>query len=301
MSTVRVYKSTDPGAPPHPSALRGSMAALLRACLVTGYGAMTPAGWEEPFAEAGNYAAFRQAINQTVFFHINDATGDADITTMTMAESLSDVQTIAGNVGAVYFGKQYSSTYNTFWRVIADEQTCYVLLNSYWGPILHGFGKFDSFLANDQNNSFVAGHVSSTIMSNNSVTNNGLNKLFNLGTGVSDFKLHKSLNNTAAQTAAIIGYGGMLYPGGGTDYTPPTNTPLDYGVIPMFITEPSTGVPDEKKVVRGKCRGLYFPTMKRPVAQDTVVTIGTDTFVALNLHCGASAAEGQVFAKLDAW
>jgi len=38
MSTVRVYKSTDQGAPAHPSATRGSMAALLRACLVTGYG-----------------------------------------------------------------------------------------------------------------------------------------------------------------------------------------------------------------------------------------------------------------------
>ncbi len=38
MSTVRVYRSTDPGAPPHPSATRGSMAALIRACLVAGYG-----------------------------------------------------------------------------------------------------------------------------------------------------------------------------------------------------------------------------------------------------------------------
>jgi hypothetical protein len=38
MSTVRVYRSTDPGAPAHPSATLGSQAAQLRACLVTGYG-----------------------------------------------------------------------------------------------------------------------------------------------------------------------------------------------------------------------------------------------------------------------
>ena len=57
---VRVYRSTDQGAPVV-NGTPGTLIALLRACLVDGYGSQQPAGWSMPFANAGyTKAVFKQ-------------------------------------------------------------------------------------------------------------------------------------------------------------------------------------------------------------------------------------------------
>lgn len=166
MSTVRVYKSTDPGAPPHPSALRGSMAALLRACLVVGYGsgedAKVPAGWEEPFVESGNYAVFRATQGTArMFYQIDDNQPDADVTIMTMFDSMSDAASGSGDRGSVYFGK-YDPGYSTKWMVIADEKTAYFWSSCQYDGLLHGFGEYTSLIKDDPCPAFISGHWTST-------------------------------------------------------------------------------------------------------------------------------------------
>ncbi len=163
MSTVRIYRSTDPGAPPHPSSVRGSMAALLRACLVTGWtsGDFTaePAGWEEPFEEINGYACFR-ALQGTaqMFYQIDDFTTNDNVTLMTMFDSMGDAQSGTGSRGAVYFGKWYNATESQHWVVIADEKTCYVVLDGQDWNIIHGFGEYTSLIDNDPCPAFISGH-----------------------------------------------------------------------------------------------------------------------------------------------
>ncbi len=163
MSTVRIYQSTDPAAPPHPSNVRGSMAALLRACLVTGYGNgadhKEPAGWEEPYPETNNKACFR-AVEGTArqFYQVNDQDYDQDVTYCTSFDSMSSAETGEGARGAVYLGKWYDSSHSQHWAVIADERTCYVVLQSQDSYILHGFGEYHSLIDDDPCPSFIAGH-----------------------------------------------------------------------------------------------------------------------------------------------
>jgi hypothetical protein len=60
---TRVYRSTDPGAPVLRGSV-GSLIAVLRACLVDGYGALAPAGWSMPYTDGQTppqRAHFRQA------------------------------------------------------------------------------------------------------------------------------------------------------------------------------------------------------------------------------------------------
>ena len=60
---VRVYKSTDPGAPVL-DGTAGSLISVLRACLVDGYGTQAPAGWSMPYTDGltpPQRAHFRQA------------------------------------------------------------------------------------------------------------------------------------------------------------------------------------------------------------------------------------------------
>jgi hypothetical protein len=60
---TRVYKSTDPGAPTL-NGQAGSLIAVLRACLVDGFGSNPPLGWSMPYTDGNNpplRAHFRQA------------------------------------------------------------------------------------------------------------------------------------------------------------------------------------------------------------------------------------------------
>jgi hypothetical protein len=60
---TRVYKSTDPGAPTLNGQV-GSLIAVLRACLVDGFGSLPPLGWSMPYTDGNNpplRAHFRQA------------------------------------------------------------------------------------------------------------------------------------------------------------------------------------------------------------------------------------------------
>ncbi len=174
MSTVHIYKSTDPGAPAHPSSERGSMAALLRACLIDGYGSgddwFDPAGWEEPYGEVNHYACFRSLEGDArLFYQVDDLNYSEDVTRMTMFDSMSDAETGFGDRGSVYFGKWYNATESQKWVVVADERTCYVVLESEDDNVVHGFGEYLSLIDDDPCPAFLAGHGDSEALANDAV------------------------------------------------------------------------------------------------------------------------------------
>lgn len=301
MSTVRVYKSTDPGAPPHPSATRGSMAALLRACLVTGYGSgedfKAPAGWEEPFAEAGNIACFRALEGARQFYQIDDTQADADVTVMRSFESMSDVATGQGQWGNEYFGKWYSATYpGTAWIVAADERTVYVWLMSRGGMIPHGFGEYDSLLTDDPYNSFVAGHESPGYLpysSSTAVAHLSTSQL--PGTSGNNFDVHKSLCGVFGAQSNVVAMGRRagVIGSDGTWLSQPDIDGLNFMTSPLFI---SCRTVDENGLYlyRGKFRGLFAPMASLPVSDGTEITVDGRVLLAIN-HCPyTSSYEGQL-------
>jgi len=273
MSTVRVYKSTDSGAPAHPSSTRGSMAALLRACLVTGYGTgedyKAPAGWEEPFAEIGNIACFRALEGARQFFQIDDTQSDADVAKIRAFESMSDVATGAGLWGEAYFGKWFDVTYSQAWWVIADKRTVYVWLSSRYGMIPHGFGEYDSTVTNDPYNSFLAGHDTSSYLPYGNVWCH-LSYMANVGTNTK-FKVHKSIAGTMGAGTSLVAMGNSGPPGGGNNYTDISALPgQNFIYVPAAI---SCAYAEEgsKYLVRGKLRGIYQPLAGFPVGHGTEI------------------------------
>ena len=276
MSTVRVYKSTDPGAPAHPSDVRGSMAALIRACLVTGYGSgdftAEPAGWEEPYPETNNYACFRALQGTSRFFYqINDNQSAADVTIMTVFESMSDAATGIGGCGANYFGKQHPNAYRNFgWQVIADEKTCYVNLSSWAGSVSHGFGEFFSFKDADDRKAFMAGHSHSSNMAPYS-------QFAMQSSSASYVKAASSLTSaTPINTVMNIGSSDSVDDRtlNGTNYVFAPPAGVSYLV--------NKGYMRENYNTRGYLRGVYYPLAYKPKTHLEEFTHDGKTFLAID-------------------
>lgn len=289
MSTVRIYKSTDPEAPAHPSSTPGSLNALLRACLVTGYGTgantKAPAGWEEPFPETNNSACFRALSGVRQFYQFLEA-ADADVGIARSYDSMSDAQTGVGPLrGDKYFGKWFSGSYLAYgWTVIADEKTCYVFLSSVAGVVAHAFGEFYSFLQQDPYKALLVGHGSSTYMTS----------------GAGQQMMNGASNAYSASGRAEIhtvvpmsGYSSTTR-GEGTIWSfvdsPSYSTNSQRG-----IASPSPGVAhpvhplsffsSERSGVHGRFRGIYIPAAFRPRAHMEVFSMDGKTMMAL--HTGA--------------
>ncbi len=155
----RIFKHTDADAPGITFSQRGSLAALLRACLIDGYGATTAVGgWSEPFAEVDNIAVFRADVGARQFYRIDDRNNDADVARMNAFETMLDIETGSGQWCVDrYFGKHFSDAYFG-WVVIANEYSVHLLLPSRYGWIPHFFGEFESSWSNNPYRSCVIGH-----------------------------------------------------------------------------------------------------------------------------------------------
>ncbi len=268
---VKVYHSTDPGAPPHPSSSRGSMSALLRACLVDGYGVgddvKYPAGWEEVFAELNNFAVFRSLTGARQLFQIDDNCADADVAYIRAGESIATVDaSMNGQWAEDYFGKQYNLSVSAEWTVIADEKTAYVILESNHGNVIHGFGEFDSLVPNDPYNSFCAGHHVTNALPYDNLHKTALGRTENIGiTGT--LEMHRSSIGTFGGNGALTRFAEIIYPGGysGIDSPSSANTGLGFYTIPMMF-HCDSAQENGYALIRGKLRGMYQPIAEYPKA-----------------------------------
>src|SRR5574337_1914064 len=90
--TVNVYRSSDASAPVL-TGQAGSLITVLDACLISGYGSKSPAGWAKPYSGT-NLAAYRAATGNRFYFRVDDSgTVEARISGY---ETMSDVNTGTG-------------------------------------------------------------------------------------------------------------------------------------------------------------------------------------------------------------
>lgn len=131
--TVRVYRWDDASAPVLTGQV-GSRAALLKACLVTGYGSKTAAGWSNPYS-ATNIEAFTNSSAA-------GGTGYGILVTDTNAQYASVIgyESITGGgvvtnqfptsaqqaAGMVIYASETDDTTPRPWLVVADEKRFYI-------------------------------------------------------------------------------------------------------------------------------------------------------------------------------
>jgi hypothetical protein len=154
--TVRIYKSTDAGAPVL-SGVAGEFVNLWDKCLVTGYGAMAAAGWSKPYTGT-NKAVFRQGTGSNQFYlRVEDYFGSDTFRYAKCRgyEAMSAVDTGTNafpTTAQLSEGIQFRYCDNAVprpWVVVADERTAYVFTDplstgSYFGMM---FGEFYSYVA----------------------------------------------------------------------------------------------------------------------------------------------------------
>lgn len=132
---VRVYRHTDASAPVLTGQV-GSMSALLKACLVNGYGAKAAAGWSNPFSGAAGQEVFRPGSGVRHFFAHDDSgpgAGTFKEARIFGWETLTAWATGAGQfpttgqsaAGVVDLKSSTADGTARPWVVIADDRTCY--------------------------------------------------------------------------------------------------------------------------------------------------------------------------------
>lgn len=265
--TVTIYKSTDTSAPVMTGEV-GALTALLRACLVIGYGEKVSAGWAESFTGT-DQATFRPLLGNRYYLHVNDAgpgAGTAKEARVFGTESASAVLT-----GLNLFPTAAQSATGTFWRksvtadatarpwiLIADGETFYLWIlsgdtaNAY---LAMGFGGIYSFKSSDLGRTFIQGRIAenSGTAGQETFDLNGV-----IGTIQGGFWLARDTQNTVgAITSGKVGdqtfystpSGGSAIAGTLTYKNPADNRIY---LAPMRVYQTSGGVQ-----LRGRLRGLW--------------------------------------------
>lgn len=156
MSTVRIYRWDDAGAPTL-SGQVGAMNAVLRACLVgtagIAYGAKPSAGWTEAFAgTAANITVFRNNPADgasACYVRVNDnapGAGGAREVRLTVYGAMTDINTGTAATSSPWVRK--SSTADSTarkWIVIADGLTAWVHLYGFGSSLGAGDGYDTTF------------------------------------------------------------------------------------------------------------------------------------------------------------
>ena len=148
--TVRVYYSTDSGAPVY-SGSAGALFALLKACLVDGYGAKAAAGWTQPFTGT-NLAAFRPAAGNRHYLWVDDT--NAPAARVRGFEAMTDISTGTGpfpqdaqlSGGGYILKSNAASAAARGWVLAADEKRFWLIsaqaADSIAGSAAAGLGMF---------------------------------------------------------------------------------------------------------------------------------------------------------------
>lgn len=160
-----LYDSTQTSAPVL-TAASGSLIGVLDACLVSGFGSMSPAGWSKPFSTAVK-AVYRQGASGFYLRIVDDAlattlSGAGRDATFRGYETMSDVDT---GTNSFPTSGQYTDSANSVrksntndatarpWWIYADSRTFYMFVQSGDSGTLAlgmGFGDIYSYVIADQ-------------------------------------------------------------------------------------------------------------------------------------------------------
>lgn len=264
MVAPTIYRSTDASAPTC-TGEPGKLIALLKACLVTGYGAQPAAGWTEEYV-ATNYSVLRQGGGLQHYLWINDTSTQLSrvVGYVSMTGILDGTNPFfpeATFPGGLYVRK--SITANTVerpWILFATDETFYLIIfggsttfGTYGGGDAHfAFGQITSRLIGDERNSFIAAATDTSTTSTTATTNrqvfaavgttnpgHAVAAIYTQSGGGVNFT-KRPQNNLFLQSAS--GNGGVPYP-----------DPVGGGLFlePMIAQELST------QYVRGSLPGLW--------------------------------------------
>ena len=139
MGAPIIYKYDDTDAPVCDGS-RGSLIAMLKACLVDGYGSKIAAGWTMPFVNAeASVAAFRNdSVDGTgMFLRVDNAYGASNEVKMQGFETMSDEEAGSGPfVSDARYHRPSNTTTATQrpWLVVADNRIVYIF-NWFLSPV----------------------------------------------------------------------------------------------------------------------------------------------------------------------
>lgn len=263
---VKVYRSTDVGAPKRTGAL-GSDIAILKACLVNGYGSVAGAGWTNPY-NGTNLAVFRQGGGNQRYLRVDDSKSAYPYASIYRGyESMSAISTgiapMPSSVAGVALAR--SSGGDTVadrpWTIVATDKAFYFFAATDQGelersyPQIMFFGDIQSFVPGDQyataliGNDLTNGYSSTQYLPNLTTGTNSLiaghyiGRKFDQVGGPVQFGKHSDMGKLGGAT---MGVGNMQYP-----------NPADGGfyLAPVWVHE--VGASSGQGVLRGLMPGLW--------------------------------------------
>jgi len=275
--TVRNYSSTDVNAPVMAGSEAGDLIALLKACLVDGYGDKPGLGWTVAY-ESGTVCVFRQGGANGKYLRVDDDhTGMYGAAKVRAYETMSDANngtgatpTVAQQTEGVYWHyRNYIYGQNPRpWFVWGDEKAFYISLgvednNPSTQYATYFFGDINSFTPSDEYATLLIGLYSwssgssfsssscpmtSITMIENSLYGHFIMRAYNQGGGSNPCGKHTDMAkcNQTSYFNSESGQAGMAYP-----------NPAD-GLLymsPVWVHE-KVGT---QRILRGKMPGLWAP------------------------------------------
>lgn len=282
MAAPTVYRSTDASAPSLDGTV-GSLTALLDACLVSGYGSKTAAGWSKPYTST-NAAVFRMGGGLQMYLQVDDngpGAGGAKEARAWGFESMTAYNTATG--GTVQFPAsgspnviRKSATADATareWLVVADDMTFHLLIRSgdsanvYLGFC---FGQFAKVTAGDSWNCLIMGRTTEN-SSSASVTVDFYAGHIGAVATITGHSVPRTYNGTAGPNAFGKAAGNVTSAASNTNLTGPLAypNPCDGSIylVPLTVVMGSGATAQ----IRGRVRGMF------QLLHDNVFTDG-DTF-----------------------
>jgi hypothetical protein len=182
--TTRLYKHDDVGAPAHSGTSLGQILTILRACLVTGYGTRTAAGWTNPFLDLPNNVGVFQGLAGTGDLFRVDDNANFEFSEIRGFATMSDVNTgteeypllsdLATSTNFIQPNRDTSLvTYDPWW-VLASEEFCYFFSRASFSEMsCFFFGAYEKISTDSQvPNYCVSGYNGSSVSA--TIVNRGI-------------------------------------------------------------------------------------------------------------------------------
>lgn len=283
MTTTRIYRSTDSGAP----VLTGGVSALINVldkCLVAGYGSKTAAGWTKPHTGT-NKAAFRNSLaaggtgmylrvldNASLTFGARNASVRAYLTMSSIDVGTIATPTVAQlATGIVWRKSDTTDSTPRPWILVADELTFYLCVDtgtiaSEGGAGTYAAGDFASYVPGDPYRFFLAGRESAEDSGGQGAYAGMFGRhTGGIGAGAHGFWLARGYAGTGdavrAAVATICSVESSAVGGTGLA-NPPPGSGLQFWSAATIVSE---------NEFRGRLRGIYAPE-----TSFAGVAIGTD-------------------------
>ena len=296
--TVRVYRWDDASAPVLTGEV-GKLAALLKACLVTGYGSKTAAGWSNPYS-ATNVKAFTNSVAaggtgygikvshtnaqyaSVIGYEAVDGSGKLTKQFPTGAQLAS---------GTIWWCSSTADTTPRPWLLVADEKRFYLWIgysvttetglatSSYM--LMFFAGDLTGLNPTDPYRFMVIGNTNASEYSNSF---SGINAYVQNGYVVEGHYMARNLSgSTVSKTCGKTGgcYGGGVSSMGTIGGAYPDAASGGMLLCPVFVNDA-----DEAGQIRGHMPGLYNPIHNLPGnSGDTfsgVGSLGGKSFILLD-------------------